>query len=67
MECSDKNLNRCEDGICRHTCPAFDGCPLTKPLKCPNGYCADSYSECSGVGYCKDHATPFRCSDGICA
>lgn len=60
------NLNRCEDGFCRHTCPEFDGCPLSKPLKCPNGLCANFYSECSGSNDCP-HNTPFRCSSGVCA
>lgn len=28
-------LTRCEDGTCRARCPAFDGCPLSKPFYCP--------------------------------
>jgi len=63
-KCSE-GLNRCEDGICRSVCPIYDGCPNTKPLKCPNGLCANYFSECSGTSDCP-HNTPFRCSNGTC-
>jgi len=35
VECSDKSTTRCEDGVCRKTCLAFNGCPLSQPFMCP--------------------------------
>jgi hypothetical protein len=46
--CLNTNMKRCEDGICRINCPEYDGCPLAKPLKCPNGACVNYFRECSG-------------------
>lgn len=60
-------LQACADGICRQagTCPAFDGCPLDKPLQCGNGYCASTLAECAGHSDCPS-ATPFRCANNMC-
>jgi len=56
----------CEDGLCRTSCFAYDGCPLSKPLQCPDGYCGVNLGECSGESSC-DNDKPFRCADGTCA
>jgi hypothetical protein len=58
-------MTRCEDGICRVNCPFFNGCPLSKPLHCPNGYCARNLGECAGESSCP-LATPFRCINNKC-
>jgi hypothetical protein len=63
--CSN-STSRCEDGLCRTTCLAFNGCPLSKPLLCPDGFCAVNLGECSGESSC-DNDKPFRCADGTCA
>ena len=57
---------RCEDGLCRDSCFAYNGCPLSRPLQCPDGYCGVNIGECSGESSC-DNDKPFRCADGTCA
>jgi hypothetical protein len=61
------SLIRCADGICRQpgTCPAYDGCPVEKPLQCGNGFCASTLAECAGHSDCPA-TTPFRCANNLC-
>jgi len=60
-------LQLCTDGICRipGNCPAYNGCPLNKPLQCGNGYCASNLAECAGHSDCPA-VTPFRCANNLC-
>ena len=60
------NLTLCEDGYCRFNCPAYNGCPNTLPLLCPNGFCARSLSECAGDSACDLLTKPYRCVDNTC-
>jgi len=65
MRCSgDETL--CEDGICRKKCPLYNGCPNTKPLMCPDGFCVLEMSECAGIASKCPLDSPFRCIDGTC-
>ena len=59
------NLILCEDGICRETCPIYNGCSNDKPLLCSNGFCVKSIAECAGISNC-GLKNPFRCKDGSC-
>lgn len=59
------NQNLCEDGICRKTCPQYNGCTNEAPLLCSNGICVKTLSECAALSLC-NFSTPFRCSDGDC-
>ena len=60
------NQSLCEDGICRSKCPAFAGCPNSKPLLCPVGMCVNFDYECAGMSSCPLD-TPIRCLSGSCA
>ena len=60
------NQSLCEDGICRSKCPAFAGCPNSKPLLCPVGMCVNYDYECAGMSSCPLD-TPIRCLNGSCA
>jgi len=64
-ECTT-GTSRCEDGICRAICPAYNGCPSDKPLTCANGYCAKDMAECAGESRCPS-TKPFRCVNNQCA
>jgi len=50
--------SRCEDGICRTTCPEYDGCPLSLPYQCPNGNCVQNSNSClvNNQVQCSDHS-----------
>jgi hypothetical protein len=61
----DAGLTRCVDGVCRSTCPSHNGCPLDKPLQCPNGFCAVTIGDCAGESGCPLR-TPIRCVDNTC-
>ena len=56
--------SRCEDGICRTSCPDFDGCPLSAPYQCANGECATNSNGClkSGKVQCSDHSVTSSAS-----
>lgn len=56
---------RCEDGYCRLKCPGFNGCPVSLPFHCSNGFCARKQSECAGDSACP-LVTPYRCVDNTC-
>jgi hypothetical protein len=60
-----EGTRRCEDGICRDVCPAFQGCPLENPWHCPNGYCGKTLAHCAQDAGCPLN-TPFRCADNTC-
>ena len=60
------DMKICEDGICRKTCPSYNGCPYEKPLMCTNGECVKNEDECAGVSYCSSIDKPFKCIDGTC-
>ena len=64
--CTEEGKVLCEDGICRQTCPEYNGCPFTKPLMCSTGRCVSTISECVGESNCADVDKPFRCIDGSC-
>jgi len=60
-----KNKILCEDGICRESCPKFNGCPNSNPLICSTGHCVKSFSECAALSFCTLEM-PFRCGNGEC-
>jgi hypothetical protein len=62
----DNDLILCEDGLCRKTCPQFNGCSITKPYQCSNGQCVKNKLDCIGQSLCEDINAPFRCIDGTC-
>lgn len=65
VKCS-QGLIKCEDGLCRVSCPKYDGCSLATPYQCSNGACSINESECIGKSQCPDANFPFRCIDGTC-
>ena len=67
IKCENEGEILCEDGICRKTCPDYQGCPFSKPLMCSTGKCVKTISECVGEGNCDNVDRPFRCIDGSCA
>lgn len=60
-----KNKVLCEDGICRESCPKFNGCPNSNPLLCSTGHCVKSFSECAAFSFCSLEL-PYRCGNGDC-
>jgi hypothetical protein len=51
---------RAPDGRCYRELPLFHGCPVNKPVECPNGNCVGNESQCyQGCGP-KEH----KCYDG---
>jgi len=59
------NYRLCEDGICRKKCPDYNGCPLKRPVQCPNGYCAADIGQCAGISDCPLER-PFSCYNRVC-
>ena len=69
-DCPDGSLddnckNRCEDGIPRKSCPAFNGCPSNKSFSCSIGSCVKNEVECAAFSNCPVES-PFQCADGSC-
>jgi len=60
-------MTRSVDGYCRLNNNTLSyGCPSSKPLMCPNGYCSRTKAECAGEASCTSLSKPFRCADGGC-
>lgn len=62
--CAPGNV-RCPDGICRSSCPAFMGCPLSAPFHCPSGHCSQDEAGCKkdGVLLCADNLSVDKTSN----
>jgi hypothetical protein len=63
IECQG-DLKKCDDGLCRKTCPNFNGCDSEKPYQCSNGRCVANKLECLGFSMCPENE--YRCINGEC-
>jgi len=59
-------MTRSADGYCRLNKTKEFGCPIDRPLLCPNGFCSRTTAECAGEASCPTLNRPFKCADGSC-
>lgn len=69
IQCTDKDKVRCEvDNSCVSNitdCPTAIICPISKPVKCWDGSCRESISNCVAFSSCPKNM--IECPDGSCA